>query len=224
MTRELKILLDRATDRPLPFSPDPNKLIAAGRSRARRRRIVGSVATLAAVAVVAAGAAVAVDLQDPQSVAPASRSAGKPADILCTTSTGHSLRDGEIKGWVEVISVKDRNGAAWILRKPDNTVYSYCVNGARGVPNVPLGGRGGVLVRKTPINAKSSLVTVFGVVRTSTVRVVVQTGDGVSDDANLKQQFYIYRHVEPYPWPGPLPTVLAKALDANGSITSLGRW
>ncbi|MGW6279936.1 hypothetical protein [Kribbella sp. NPDC055071] len=223
MTRELKMLLDRATERPLPFSPDPTKLIAAGRRRTRNRRIVGSIATVAAVAVVAAGVAVAVDLQD-RRVAPATQPAPKPADTLCTTSTGRILHDAEVEGWEQMASVKDRNGTGWIMRKPDRTQFAYCVTGTRGVPNVPLAGRGGVLVRKSPLDEKSSLLTVFGVAHGATVRVLVQTGDGVSGDAILKGKLYIYRYVEPYPWPGPLPTVETKGLAANGYSTFLGHW
>ena len=115
--------------------------------------------------VLAAGAAVAVDLQET-----AQRCAGDPgppADTgtrtvgsvrLCTASNGAVLGT-EPWAWPEVVSISDQYGSASIRREPTATRYRYtaryafCITQLRNAPMVPLGGRGGVLVRKSPIDA-----------------------------------------------------------------------
>jgi hypothetical protein len=234
MTRELKTLMDRATDRPDAFAPDPAELVAAGRRRVRNRRLAGSMATLAAVVVLAAGAAVAVDLHEPRSVAPASQNrqpAPPPAGSakLCTASNGQVLGD-EAWTWPDVVSISDQYGSASIRREPKATRYSYtaryafCITQPDKAPSVPLGARGGVLVRKSPIESGRSMTTVFGRAYGKDLKVVVQTGDGESGEAVVKSDFYLYRHVEERPWPGPVPTVLAKTIEANGYVSAVGRW
>jgi hypothetical protein len=234
MTRELKTLMDRATDRPDSFAPDPAELVAAGRRRVRNRRITGSLAALAAVVVLAAGAAVAVDLQEPRSVAPATQDrkpAPPPAGSykLCTASNGQGLGD-EAWAWPEVVSISDQYGSASIRREPKATRYSYtaryafCITQPANAPTVPLGARGGVLVRKSPMDSGRSMTTVFGRAYGKDLKVVVQTGDGKSGYAVVKSDFYVYRHVEERPWPGPVPTVLAKTIEANGYVSAVGRW
>lgn len=223
MTSDLKILMDRATDRPVPFTPDPDAIVAAGRRRIRNRRIAGSMGALATVVVIAAGVAVAVDLQDSRGVAPATQSTTPPTvKRVCTTSTGAVLGD-EVVGWKQVMSVTDAHGTATVLRTPDESQYAYCVTEPAPEINVPLGARGGVLVRKAPVSIDSSMTTVFGRAYGPVAKAVVETGDG-RGDAVVKSTFYIYRHLEPEPWPGKMPTVLARTLDAHGNITSVGRW
>jgi hypothetical protein len=68
------------------------------------------------------------------------------------------------------------------------------------------------------------MTTVFGAVRAPAVKVVVQTADGATGPALVKDEFFIYRHVDQQPWPGPVPTAVTQAFDANGSITAVGRW
>lgn len=236
MTRELKTLMDRATDRPAPFTPDPAALVAAGRRQVRNRRITGSLAALAAVVVLAAGAVVAVDLQGPRSVAPATqdrRPTPAPASVgsvrLCTASNGAVLGT-EAWAWPEVVSISDPYGSASIRREPTATRYRYtaryafCITQLRNAPMVPLGARGGVLVRKSPIDAASSVTTVFGRAYGTDVKVRVRTGDGKTGEAVVKSEFYVYRHIDAGPWPATRPTVVAQTFDARGTLTALVRW
>jgi hypothetical protein len=230
MTRELKLLLDRATERPEPFSPDPNRLIAVGRQRRRNRRIAGSVATLAAVAVVAGGVTVALDLQNPRGVAPASQSQSQ-ADTLCTTSNGLRLDPVEVITWEPVMSVQDDFGTSWIRRSSDDNKwggvyqYAYCVNHVNGAPNAVLPGRGGSLVRRTPIDGKHSTTTVFGTLHGPAVKASVRTtSDGFTGYAVVQKGFYIYRHVEPQPWPGRAASLVITTEAANGKPRSIRIW
>lgn len=220
MNPDLKILMDRATDRPVPFTPDPGAILAAGQRRRRNRRIVGSIATLAAVAVIAGGVTVAFELQDSRGVAPANQ---PTTTKLCTTSNGTMLGN-RADGWIEVISVSDKYGTAAILRTPDESQFAYCVTQSTGDPNVQLGARGGVLVRKTSIDPGTSMTTVFGRAYGEKPKTLVETGDGKIGTAVVKSTFYLYRHVEARPWPGSTPTVFARTLDARGNYISIGRW
>jgi hypothetical protein len=235
LTRELKTLMDRATDRPAPFTPDPATLVAAGRRQVRNRRITGSLAALAAVVVLAAGAAVAVDLQGPHGVAPATERKPTPTPQpigsvrLCTASNGAVLGT-EPWAWPEVVSVSDVYGSASIRREPTATRYRYtaryafCTTQLENAPMVPLGARGGVLVRKSPIDAVSSVTTVFGRAYGKDAKVLVRTRDGKSGEAVVASEFYVYRHIDAGPWPGTKPLVLAQTFDARGTRTGLGRW
>ncbi|HET6989598.1 MAG TPA: hypothetical protein VFI00_23425 [Kribbella sp.] len=234
MTRELKTLMDRATDRSYTFTPDPATLVAAGRRQVRKRRIIGSLSALAAVVGLTAGAAVAVDLQEPRSVAPATQDR-KPTPTtvgsvrLCAASNGAVFGD-DAWAWPEVVSISDQYGSASIRREPKPTRYSYtaryafCTTQLKNAPTAPLGARGGVLVRKTPIDSTSSVTTVFGRAYGKDVKVLVRTGDGKSGEAVVKSEFYVYRHIDAGPWPGTGPTVVAQTLDARGNLTALGRW
>jgi hypothetical protein len=236
MTRELKTLMDRATDRSDTFTPDPATLVAAGRRQVRKRRITGSLAALAAVVILATGAAVAVDLPGPGSVAPATQHhqpTRPPSAVgsvrLCTASNGAVFGD-EAWAWPEILSISDQYGSASIRREPKPARYRYtaryafCTTQLENAPTVPLGARGGVLVRKTPIDAASSVTTVFGRAYGKDVKVLVRTGDGKSGEAVVKSEFYAYRHVDAGPWPGVKPIVVAQTFDARGTLTSLGRW
>jgi hypothetical protein len=232
MTRELKTLMDRATDRADPFTPDPATLVAAGRRQVRKRRIAGSLTALAAVVVLAAGAAVAVDLQEPRSVAPAAQDhkpTPKPPPTgsakLCTSSNGTVLGT-EPWAWPAVVSIADRYGSASIRREPTTPRqrYAFCITQQDIAPTVPLGARGGILVRKTPIDAGSSVTTVFGRAYGKDVTVVVWTDDGQSGEGVVGSEFFVYRHIEARPWPGVTPTVLTRTIDAHGTLTAVGRW
>lgn len=236
MTRELKTLMDRATDRPESFTPDPATLVAAGRRQVRKRRIAGSIAALAAVVVLVAGAAVAVDLQEPRSIAPATQDR-KPTPTppptgsakLCTASNGAVLGT-EPWAWPEVVSVSDLYGSASIRREPTATRYrhtaryAFCITQLGNAPTVPLGSRGGVLVRKSPIDAVSSVTTAFGRAYGRDVKVLVRTGDGKTGQAVVKSEFYVYRHIDAGPWPATKPTVVVQTFDARGNRTTVGRW
>ena len=132
-------------------------------------------------------------------------------------------------GWTEVVAISDRYGSASIReapKEPRNYIvnYAFCVTQPTAGPAVPLGARGGVLLRKTPIDARSSVTTVFGRAYGVGMKVLVQTGDGKSGEAVVKSDFYLYRHVEARPWPGVTPTALTRTVDANGNISAVGRW
>jgi hypothetical protein len=226
MTRELKNLLDRATERPDSFVPNPEKLVAAGRRRVRNRRLAGSLATLV---VLLAGATVALDLQDPRDVDPAD-SPDRPQDAykLCTASNGRVL-GSDAWSWEEVLSSTDEYGSASIRRQPGErnaavAMYAFCTTQQAAALAAPTGGRGGVLVRKTPIDATRSLTTVFGRAYGEALRVEVATGDGQVGEGVARSDFFVYRHVEPRPWPGVMPTAIVRIYDARGRLDALGKW
>jgi len=230
MTRDLKSLMDQATDRPDGFTPDPAVLVAAGRRRVRSRRIATSLTALAAAVILAASGLVAVKLHDPRSAAPASRSTTRPQDAykLCTRSNG-TLLGAETWAWTEVVGITDQYGSASIRQAPKENAnhivnYAYCITQPAQGPNPPLGNRGGVLVRKTAVTARSSVTTVFGRVYRPGTKVTVLTGDGKTGDAVTKSEFYVYRHLEAQPWPGIMPALTAQAFDAQGNLEAVGTW
>lgn len=230
MTRDLKTLMDRATDRPDVFTPDPAALVSAGRRRARSRRIATSLTALAAVVILAASGRAAVELHDPRGADPANRSTSRPqdADKLCTRSNG-TLLGAEAWAWTEVVAISDQYGSASIRQAPKENgnpfaTYAFCISQPAQGPNPPLGNRGGVLVRKTAVTARSSVTTVFGRVYRPGTRVTVLTGDGKTGDAVIRSEFYVYRHLEAQPWPGTMPALTTQAFDAQGNLEAVGKW
>jgi hypothetical protein len=230
MTRELKTLMDRATERPDTFMPNPAELVAAGRRSVRNRRLTASVATLAAVVVLAGGAAVAIDLHDSRSTDPASAVPNRPEDAykLCTSSNGTSLGT-EPWGWDEVVSDTDQYGSASIRKRPGQTTayvnnYAFCISQPEKAVSVATGGRGGILLRKTPVNDNASVTTVFGRAYDPTVRVEVETGDGYTGNAVIRSEFFVYRRLEPRGWPGHDPSAVVRLFDGQDNRTALGRW
>ena len=233
MTRELKNLMDRATERPDIFLPNPEKLVAAGRRRVRNRRLAGS---LAAVVLLFAGVTVALDLQDPPGVAPATQPStgptgpSRPQDNykLCTASNGRTL-GSEVWGWSEVLAISDDYGSASIRREPGEknaslAMYAFCVTQPTAAANAPTGGRGGMLLRKSPIDSKRSMTTVFGRAYGEALKVVVDTGDGKTGEGVAKSDFFVYRHIEARPWPGVMPTAVIRIYDARGGLDAVGKW
>ncbi len=227
MTRELKNLMDRATERPDVFVPNPEKLVAAGRRRVRNRRLAGS---LAALALLFAGLTVALDLQDPRDADPAgTTSPNRPQDAykLCTASNGRVL-GSDVWAWEEVLSSADEYGSASIRRQPGKgagfAMYAFCITQPAAAVSVPTGGRGGMLVRKTPIDSTRSMTTVFGRAYGDELKVVVETGDRQSGEGVAKADFFVYRHVEPRPWPGVMPVATIRIYDARGHLDALGKW
>jgi len=226
MTRELKNLMDRATDRPDLFIPDPAKLVSAGRRRVRNRRLAGSLATLV---MLFAGVTVAIDLQDTQGAEPAGTpTPSRPQDAykLCTTSNGTALAD-EAWSWDEVLASTDEYGSASIRKTPgkEYPMYAFCITQRVRATSVPTGGRGGILLRKSPIDRTRSVTTVFGRAYGEQMRVLVDTGDRKSGEGVARSDFFVYRHVELRPWPGGWkPTATVRIYDANGHLDAFGKW
>jgi hypothetical protein len=239
MTRELKTLMDRASERPDTFMPDPADLVAAGRRRVRNRRLTGSLATLAAVVLVSAGITVVLDLQDPRDApsaaqptittpSPPGPDRSDDAYELCTASNGRVL-GSEARAWAEVLSSTDEYGSASIRRQPGEenasiAMYAFCITQPTASASVPTGGRGGILLRKTPVSSESSVTTVFGRAYEPSIRVDVLTGDGKTGNAVIKSEFFLYRHLEPRPWPGPVPTATVRMYDKDGNLNAWGNW
>lgn len=240
MTRELKTLMDRATERPDTFMPNPAELVAAGRRRVRNRRLTGALATLAAVVLVFAGVTVVLDLQDPRDTPPASQPTtnttpdpgipDRPEDAykLCTASNGRVL-GSEAWAWTEVLGSRDQYGSVSIRREPSEksaavAMYAFCITQPTASVSVPTGGRGGILLRKTPIDANSSLTTVVGRAYGQSMKVVIDTGDGKTGEGVTKADFFVYRHIEARPWPGLMPTATVRIYDPSGALTAYGRW
>jgi hypothetical protein len=240
MTRELKTLMDRATERPDTFMPNPAELVAAGRRRVRNRRLTASLATLAAVVLVFAGVTVVLDLQETRDAPPATQpttsttpSPGipdRPEDAykLCTASNGRVL-GSEAWAWTEVLSSTDEYGSASIRREPGEenaavAIYAFCITQPIASTSVPTGARGGILLRKTPVSSDSSVTTVFGRAYDPSIRVDVLTGDGKTGNAVIKSKFFLYRYLEPRPWPGPVPTVTVRMYDKYGNLNAWGKW
>ncbi|MFG1818332.1 hypothetical protein ACGFIF_31530 [Kribbella sp. NPDC049174] len=234
MTRELKNLMDRATERPDSFTPNPAALVAAGRRRVRNRRLAGSL--VAALVLLFAGVTVVLDLQDLRGVDPAAQPTtaptgpNRPQDNykLCTASNGRVL-GSEAWAWSEVLAITDDYGSVSIRRQPGEknaaiAMYAFCVTQPEVALSVPTGGRGGVLLRKSPIDATRSMTTVFGRAYGEAMKVVVETGDGQSGEGVAKADFFVYRHIEARPWPGAMPTAVIRIYDARGRLDAVGKW
>ena len=231
MTRELKNLMDRATERPDMFMPNPGELVAAGRRRVRNRRLAGSLA--AALVLLFGGVTVALDLQVPRGVTPATQPSTGPNRQqdnykLCTASNGRVLGP-EAWAWSEVLAISDDYGSASIRREPGEknasiAMYAFCVTQPDVALAAPTGGRGGVLLRKSPIDSARSMTTVYGRAYGEAMKVIVDTGDGKSGEGVAKSDFFVYRHVEARPWPGAMPTAVIRIYDARGRLDAVGKW
>jgi hypothetical protein len=227
MTSELKDLMTEATDREAPYVPNVDGLLRAGRREVRKRRILTSIATSAAVVVIAGATTVAVDARERSSAPPA---APAPTPLptsaklsvppggstgLCTKSNGDSV---PAWSWPVVVDVRDTFGMSVVRRSPaDPKIVAFCTtewgNGA-SESVVPGGSAQGVVLRKSAANGRgvtgpASVTTVFGIVQ-GNPRVTVQTDDGHVGVATVKDGFYAYRRVEPSPWPGPIPGAVVK--------------
>jgi hypothetical protein len=217
MTGDLKHLMDRATTRPDAFVPDAAGLVDTARRRQRKRRLTGSLTALAAVIGLVAGGTVALKLHGDETPV-----AAKPSDYrLCTLSTGRAIKGAW--SWQPEIEVKDKYGTASVRRAPGSSrQWAFCISQPSYAPHAPLGARGGVLLRKSPISDTSSMTTVFGPTYDGG-GVMVQTDRDIGH-AEVKNGFYIYRHVDARPWPGPTPTATVQLQASNGTVTAVGRW
>ncbi|TCC10420.1 hypothetical protein [Kribbella soli] len=156
MTGELKTLMDQATERGTSFAPDVTELVAAGRHRTRRRRVMLSAATAvgtatAVVAVLLVGRIGATRTEP----LPAATAADRPAAItdLCAksddffrTANDDAWRRQVVTNWTDkVVEVTDADGAMTVRRSPDGSQYAYCVAGVP-IQGQPLGGFGSALL------------------------------------------------------------------------------
>ncbi|MEI8407119.1 MULTISPECIES: hypothetical protein [unclassified Kribbella] len=234
MTHDLKNLMDRATERPDTFMPNPNELVAAGRRRVRNRRLTGSIGALV---VLLAGVTGVLNLQDLHEVKPANQPTtpspalpDRPQDAykLCTASNGRVL-GSEAWAWPEVLGSTDEYGSASIRRQPGQknahlAMYAFCITQPTVAMSVPTGARGGMLLRKSPIDSSRSMTTVFGRAYGEALKVVVETGDGKAAEGVARSDFFVYRHVEARPWPGVMPTAVIRIYDARGNLDAVGKW
>ncbi|HZX08529.1 hypothetical protein [Kribbella sp.] len=154
---DLKTLMDQATDRGTPFTPDVGELVAAGRHRTRVRRALMSTAA----AATAAAAVAAVLLSGPFRTArsepqPAvTPTVARPAAVtdLCAksddffrTANDDAWRATVVRTWTDtVVEVSDADGSMTVRRSPDGSQYAYCVAGVP-VHKKPVGGFGATLL------------------------------------------------------------------------------
>ena len=225
MTNELKNLMTEAADNQGRYAPDVEALVRSGRRQVRRRRIVASVATVAAIGIVVGATTIAVNSVNRSSEPPVLTPSPSPSlpSVGPGGSTGRcTFADG--KGapswnWPVVLYVQDTFGMSIVRRSPANPkVTAYCTtewgDGAR-LSVVPGGPVRGVVLRKSAAVGRgalpeSSVTTVFGVVPHGTPRVTVETKDGYVGVAKVKDGHFAYRRVEHSPWPGPAPRVIVR--------------
>ncbi|MFD3405652.1 hypothetical protein ACFWUU_33510 [Kribbella sp. NPDC058693] len=228
MTNQLKDLMTEAVDAQAPYVPDVDTLLRTGRKQVRRRRLATVIATTAAVALVAGATTVAVGTinrsEDP--VAPVQTPTQTPLALpsappggstgLCTAADG-SASDGWL--WPKVVLYTQDTFGMTMVRKSQAGGIAFCTtewgNGAK-LSVVPGGAKDGIVLRKTAAEGRgaqpgSSVTSVFGTVpRGTPPRVTVETADGHVGVAKVKDGYFVYRHVEHSPWPGPVPHAIVR--------------
>jgi hypothetical protein len=140
MTRQLKELMHEATDRPA-FAPDVDQLLATGRRQARKRRLVTSIVTVAAAAVLTGGITIAVTTTNKSAPVPA---VSPPAPIsLCETdkmAAPHPPTGTDPTKWSELVLVTDdADGTASVRVSPATGKVAYCATwlGIKGTTRKP---------------------------------------------------------------------------------------
>ncbi|WP_020386877.1 hypothetical protein [Kribbella catacumbae] len=168
-TRDLHDLLDSASERRDPFTPDPAALATAGRRRARTHRAMtsGAIALVAASALVVAslvGAALketsppAADAPAPDRAAPAHTDLCSLSDNYAGTARNHPWTRQVATYWTtKVLEVADEDGTMTVRQSPDGTQYAYCVAGVP-VDGVPTGGTGSAVVNEGIITRETEIV------------------------------------------------------------------
>ncbi|WP_405061658.1 hypothetical protein OG474_08400 [Kribbella sp. NBC_01505] len=244
MTLELKDLMDRESDRADNyFTPDPAMILAAGRRRRRNRRLGIGATLVTACAVLTAG--VGLIVQEHREDAPVAGGSGRPQDAYneCDTSSGTRLGKNSWT-WPEVKTLTDEYGSASLRRDPDDpNQVVYCVTQPKApTGDLPLGQSKGIIVRKTPVNERLSVTTVFG--RTYAERggtVMVALGDSADTpfpghltpdytvvaklgEATVVETYFIYRQTENSAWPGPRPKVAVASYQMKGWLYNQGKW
>ncbi|GAA1668587.1 hypothetical protein GCM10009745_08770 [Kribbella yunnanensis] len=243
MTRELKALMERESDRSDHyFAPDPAAILAAGRRRNRVRNLRVAATVLTALVVLTAGTGLI--LQEDE--APVAGLPGRVEDSYkqCDTSSGRRLGK-DSWGWPEITTIVDGYGSASLRRDPnDPDRVAYCFTQPEApTALVPLAQRKGIVVRVTPINPRNRVVTVMGrvyvrdggkvlvavgnsgdkllpsFIKQTTFATVVPFGE-----AEIAGTYYVYRVVQQAPWPGPQPLVSVASYQPDGYMISRGTW
>ncbi|MET7277261.1 hypothetical protein ABZS29_03435 [Kribbella sp. NPDC005582] len=241
MTRELKALMDQESDRSDHyFAPDPAAILAAGRRRNRVRNLGVAATVLTALVVLTAG----VGLFLPEDEAPVAGLPGRSQDAYkqCDTSNGRRLGKDSWT-WPAIVNLTDDYGSASLRRDPnDPDRVAYCVTQPDPPSgDLPLGQRNGILVRKSRVDAKTSVTSVYGRVYQPDATVVVKVvtflnptkQDAASYEfsapsdpstATIGGTYYLYRTVENAPWPGYRPSVSVTTFTASGLRVIAGTW
>jgi hypothetical protein len=245
MTKELKALMERESDRPDHyFAPDPAAILAAGRRRSRVRNLTAGTTVLTALVVLVAGAILVLPKQQDAPVAGLPTRA-QDAYKQCDTSNGRRLGK-DSWAWPEIVTLMDDEGSASLRRDPaDPNRVAYCVTQRAAVSDsLPPGGDHGIMLRITPVDTQRSVVTVFGRTYTGdggTVMVVFGKNSRVLMPANLKVKslstaaatvgqakitgtYYALRIIQPIPWPGERPQVTVASYRQDGVRINIGTW
>lgn len=244
MTRELKALMELESDRSDNyFTPDPEAILAAGRRRNRVRNLGVAATVLTVLIVLTAGTGLVLQQQKE---APVAGLPGRPQDAYkqCDTSSGRRLGKNSWT-WTEIATLSDAYGSASLRRDPeDPDQVAYCVTQPEvPVGFLPLAQRKGIVVRVTPIDSKSRMLTVFGRVYVReggrVLVAVSNTGERILP-ANIKVDtyaaaapigeapitgtYYVYRVVQRVPWPGTQPSVSVASYQPAGYMVGFGTW
>jgi len=168
-TRDLHDLLDSASERLDPFSPDPVALAAAGRRRARTHRVVmsGAVGLVAASVLTVASLAGAAlkETSPPPAVVPAPDRATPAHTDLCSLSDNYAATERNhpwarqvATYWTtKVLELSDEDGTMTVRQSPDGTRHAYCVAGVP-VDGIPTGGTGSTVVNQGIITPETQIV------------------------------------------------------------------
>ncbi|MFI5730869.1 hypothetical protein ACIA49_12170 [Kribbella sp. NPDC051587] len=245
MTRELKTLLDQVSDRPDHyFTPDPAAILAAGRRRSRVRKLTAGTTVLTALVVLVAGAILVLPKQRDTPVA-GLPTRSQDAYKQCDTSAGRRL--GKVSWtWPEIVTLIDANGSASLRRDPaDPDQVAFCVTQPKQpTGELALAQHNGIVVRVTPVDKKSSVVTVFGRSYGEDGRTVlvavgndsrsalpmnlhnldIAAAKGTASEAKVVGTYWAVRVVQPAPWPGDKPQVTTAGFAPNGYRISFGQW
>ncbi|MFF1820798.1 hypothetical protein ACFVWG_26060 [Kribbella sp. NPDC058245] len=245
MTNELKALMERESDRPDHyFAPDPAAILTAGRRRSRVRNLTAGTTVLTALVVLVAGAIVVLPKHQDAPVA-GLPTRSQDSYKQCDTSQGRRLGKNSWT-WPEIVTLMDANGSASLRRDPaDPGQVAFCVT-QREKPtgDLALGQNNGMVVRVTPVNQQSSVVTVFGRTygddgRTVLVAVGNDSGSALpqnihaldnlaavspASEAKIVGTYYAVRVIQPSPWPGDRPQVSTAGFDPNGYRINFAQW
>lgn len=152
MTRQLKDLMDQATDRSAPYVPDLDQLLTAGRRDVRKRRVLAALTSTAAVVLVTCVSALAVNVSHGPVPDPASEGPPPPAPdrivtvkpshpvptatkpftpsadttLLCETKDRKTLTGNAAPWTVVVVSAADADGTSSVLRSPTTGEVAFC--------------------------------------------------------------------------------------------------